>query len=128
TLSGGTGTLTVTLVNGLRQPVDVGLLTRTHSPDVHVESAAPVELGPEQRTTLRLAVRSSNGLHEVSMYPVTDKQQVVGTPLTFSVRTSQVGVLIWYVIGAAGVLLFVMILRRIVLRVRRRHWRLEDAS
>ncbi len=128
TLSGGDGTLTVTLVNGLRQPVDVGLHTLTHSPAVQVESAAPVELGPGQRTTLRLAVRSSNGLHEVSMFPVTSKGHVLGTPLTFSVRTSQVGVVIWYVIGAAGVLLFVMILRRIVLRVRHRQWRLEDSS
>ena len=76
TLSGGSGSLTVTLVNGLAQPIDVGLRTRTDSPDVRVESADPVALGPGQRTTLRLAVHSSAGLHEVSMFPVTDGGQV----------------------------------------------------
>ena len=54
TLSGGSGTLTVTLVNGLAQPIDVGLRTRTDDPSVRVESSDPVELGPGQRTTLRL--------------------------------------------------------------------------
>jgi hypothetical protein len=128
TLSGGTGTLTVTLVNGLRQPINVGLRTRTDSPTVRVESADPVALGPGQRTTLRLSVRSSPGLHEVSMYPVTGDSEVVGTPLTFNVRTSQVGQVIWYVLVAGAALLFVMILRRIVLRIRNRQWRLEDSA
>jgi hypothetical protein len=128
TLSGDTGTLTVTLVNGLRQPVDVGLRTRTDSSAVHVESAAPVALGPNQRTTLRLTVRSTTGLHDVSMYPVTRDAAEVGRPFTFSVRTSQVGQVIWYVIGAGCLLLVVMILRRIVLRLRNRHWRLEDSA
>ncbi len=128
TLSGGSGTLTVTLVNGLAQPIDVGLRSRTDSPSVRVESSDPVELGPGQRTTLRLSVRSSAGLHEVSMFPVTSDAEVVGTPFTFSLRTSQVGEVIWYVIVAGGVLLFVMILRRIVLRIRHRRWRIEDAS
>jgi hypothetical protein len=128
TLSGGSGTLTVTLVNGLRQPVDVGLRTRTGNPAVRVESADPVALGPGQRTTLRLTVHSSAGLHQVSMYPVTGDAQVVGTPFTFNVRTSQVGQVIWYVLIAGGALLFVMILRRIVLRIRNRQWRLEDSA
>ena len=34
TLSGGSGSLTVTLVNGLEQPITVGLRARTDSPDV----------------------------------------------------------------------------------------------
>ena len=128
TLSGGSGTLTVTLVNGLAQPIDVGLRTRTDDPSVRVESSDPVELGPGQRTTLRLAVRSGSGLHEVSMFPVTSEDQVVGTPFTFNVRTSQVGTVIWYVLAGGGLLLVVMILRRIVLRIRNRRWRLEDGA
>ena len=57
-------------------------------------------------------------MHEVPLSPVTAEGEEVGTPLTFSLRTSQVGRLIWYIIIAGGVLLAVMILRRIVLRVR----------
>jgi hypothetical protein len=128
TLSGGSGTLTVTLVNGLRQPIDVGLRTRTDSPSVRVESHDAVALGPGQRTTVRLSVRSSAGLHEVSMYPVAGGSELVGKPFTFNVRTSQVGQVIWYVLGGGGALLLVMILRRIVLRIRNRQWRLEDTA
>ena len=126
TLSGGSGTLTVNLVNGLAQPISVGLRTRTDSPAVRVESADPVALAPGQRTTLRLAVRSSTGLHEVTMLPVTGNDQVAGRPLRFNVRTSQVGQVIWYVLIGGGALLVVMILRRIVLRIRNRRWRIEE--
>ena len=123
TLSGGSGTLVVTLVNGLAQPIDVGLRTRTDSADVKVESADPVELGPGQRTTLRLAVHSRAGLHEVTMVPVTEGGQVAGQPFTFSLRTSQVGQVLWYVIAAGCLLLAVMVVRRIVIRIRSRRWR-----
>jgi hypothetical protein len=128
TLSGGSGTLTVTLVNGLAQPIDVGLRTHTDSADVKVESSDPVALGPGQRTTLRLSVHSGAGLHEVSMVPVTGDGQPAGQPFTFSLRTSQVGQVLWYVIAAGCLLLAVMVVRRIVLRIRNRQWRLEEQS
>ena len=60
--------------------------------------------------------------------PGDQRGQVVGTPFTFNVRTSQVGTVIWYVLAGGGVLLVVMILRRIVLRIRNRRWRLEDGT
>ena len=126
TLSAGSGALTVTLVNGLAQPISVGLRTRTDTQQVKVQSADPVVLGPGQRTTVRLAVESKQGLHEVSVYPVTKDGSQVGTPLQFSVRTSQVGQVIWYVLVAGLALLAVTIVRRIVLRVRHRQWRVEQ--
>ena len=126
TLSGGSGSLTVTLVNGLKQPITVGIKSRTDSPDVKVESPEPVSMQAGQRTTLRLKVASGVGVHEVVLQPVTTEGELAGTPLTFSLRTSQVGQLIWYIIIAGGVLLAVMIVRRIVLRVRLNRWRVEE--
>ena len=58
TLSGGSGSLTVTLVNGLQQPITVGLRARADSPDVKVEIPEPVSMQAGQRTTLRLQVTS----------------------------------------------------------------------
>ena len=58
TLSGGSGTLTVTIVNGLEQPITVGLRARADSPDVKVEPPDPVSMQPGQRTTLRLDTTS----------------------------------------------------------------------
>jgi hypothetical protein len=126
TLSGASGSLTVTLVNGLAQPITVGLRARTDSPDVKIETPKPVSMQAGQRTTLRLKVASTLGVHEVTLEPVTTEGQAAGTPLTFSLRTSQVGKLIWYIIVAGGVLLAVMVVRRIALRIRSRRWRVED--
>ncbi len=123
TLSGGSGSLTVTLVNDLQQPVTVGLQARTPGDSVRVEAPEPVSMQPGERTTLRLQVNSDVGVHDVTLYPVTVDGEAAGTPFTFSLRTSQVGRLIWYIIIAGGTLLAVMIVRRIVLRIRDRRWR-----
>jgi hypothetical protein len=124
TLSGGSGTLTVTLVNDLDQPVTVGIEPRSSSPDVRIHTPKPLEMAPGQRTVLRLkATASTIGVHEVTLTPVTTEGTELGTPLTFSLRTSQVGRLIWGVlVGGAG-LLFVMILRRILRGLREHRWR-----
>jgi len=128
TLSGGSGSLTVTLVNGLEQPVTVGLDARTDSPAVVVETPEPVSMQPGQRTTLRLQVASGVGVHDVTIFPVTTEGEAAGTSLTFSLRTSQVGRLIWYIIAAGGTLLVVMIVRRIVLRIRDHRWRQNETG
>lgn len=124
-LSSGSGDITVTLVNDLEQPVTVGLRVETDG-EVRVDTGDPVELGPGQRSTQRLPVRSTDGVHEVTLQPVTRQGAAVGEAFTFSLRTSEVGRVIWVVIAAAGALLAVMILRRVVLRVRRRSWRDPD--
>jgi hypothetical protein len=79
-----------------------------------------------QRTTLRLQVKSNVGVHEVTLSPVTTQGENAGTALTFGLRTSHVGRLIWYIIIAGGVLLAVMIVRRIVLRIRLNRWRVKE--
>ena len=83
---------------------------------------------PGQRTTLRLQVSSGVGVHDVTIFPVTTRARATGTPLTFNLRTSQVGRLIWYILAAGGTLLVVMIVRRIVLRLRGHQWRRDEAS
>lgn len=123
TLSGGSGSPTVTLVNGLRRPILVGLKARTDSPEVTVVTPKPVRMQPGQRTTLRLQVTNGVGVHDVTLSPMTASGQETGTPLTFSMRTSGVGRLIWYIILAGGALLAVMIARRIALRIRSHRWR-----
>ena len=126
TLSGGSGSLTVTLVNGLDQPIIVGLKARTDSPQVKVETPEPVSMQPGERRTARLRVTSGVGVHDVTIFPVTIDGEETGTPLTFTLRTSQVGRLIWYIIIAGGTLLGVMIVRRIALRIRSNRWRRSE--
>jgi hypothetical protein len=128
TLSGGSGSLTVSLVNGLEQPITVGLAARTGNARVRVEAPEPVRMQPGERTTLRLQVTSEVGVHDVTLFPVTVDGEALGTPLTFSLRTSQVGRLIWYVIIGGGALLAVTIVRRILLRIRDSRWRRTEET
>ena len=124
TLSGGSGTLTVTLVNGLDQPITVGIAARSSSPDVRVEAPAPLDMAPGQRTVLRLRARATSiGVHEVTLTPVTSGGAALGTPLTFNLRTSQVGRLIWVVLVGGAALLVVMIIRRVTRGIREHRWR-----
>ena len=113
TMSGGSGTIVVTLVNDLDKRVRVGIRARTNSSQLTIETPTTVTLPPKQRTTVRLSADSSGiGVREVTLIPITDKGDAVGTPMSFAVRSSQVGVLIWAIMGAGMLLLVVMIIRR----------------
>ncbi|MCW2753822.1 MAG: hypothetical protein JWQ32_1233 [Marmoricola sp.] len=121
TLSGGSGTLAVTLVNGLDQPITVGISARTSTGDVHIEPIKPIKMAAGEHTVLRLrADASSIGVTEVTLVPVTSNGQAAGTPLTFSLRTSQVGNLIWGVLAAGALVLVILVGRRIRQRIRER--------
>lgn len=120
TMSGGSGTLTVTLVNDLDETVTVGTRALTRDAGVKIKTPDPVSMQPGQRTSLRLTAQADDiGVHRVTLTPVTEKGQRLGTPIEFDIRTSQVGQLIWVIMVAGAVLLFAMVLRRIVIRVRR---------
>lgn len=121
TMSGGSGSFVVTLVNELRYPVRVGLRAHADSTDLKISTPPPVVLPPGQRTTVRLGAKASDiGVRRVRLTPVTREGDAVGTPVTFSVRSSQVSSLIWGVMIAGGTLLVVMIVRRAVKRGLRR--------
>ena len=55
--------------------------------------------------SLSIRLTSAIGVHQVTIHPVTTQGEETGTPLTFSLRTSNVGKLIWYIIIAGGTLL-----------------------
>lgn len=127
TLSGGSGTLTVTLVNDLEQPVTLGVEVRSRE-DVRAESPEPVELGPGQRATLRLPIVSEEGVHDVDLQPVTSAGNAVGEPFSFVLRTSQVGRLVWFVMAGGALVFAVTLLRRVRQRLRERDRPAENAS
>lgn len=127
TLSGGTGPVSVSIVNGLDHPIEVGLKPITTSPKVVVKVPDPVRLEPKQRASVKVQIETSTvGVQEIGLAPATTEGQVLGEPFTFNLRTSQVGLLIWVIMFAGAGLLLVMIVRRIIRRVRTRSWRLEN--
>ncbi|HET7682602.1 MAG TPA: DUF6049 family protein [Marmoricola sp.] len=119
TLSGGEGTLTVSLVNDLEQPVTVGVRATTSDSEVRIVAPDPVRVGPGERVAVRLRAEASRiGVHEVALSPVTVSGRAFGEPLTFNLRISQVGRLIWIIMIGVGALFFAAVVLRIVQRVR----------
>ena len=118
-MSSETGPIAVTVVNKLDVPVTVRLEARTGRDGLKISSPEPRTLGPGQRAPVRLrAVSTSIGVHQVTLVATTADGQQIGSAVQFNVRTSNVGLVIWVVMGVAGALLLVMIGFRIVRRVR----------
>jgi hypothetical protein len=118
TMSSGEGPIQVTLVNGLDEPVTVGVEARTSSPDLKVVAPDPITLGPGQRAAVRLkATASGVGVHTITLVAVDADGAPIGTVTRFSIRTSQVGLVIWVVMGIAGAVLLVAVGFRVARRV-----------
>ena len=127
-MSSETGPIAVTLVNNLDEPVTVRLEARTPRDDLRVVVPGPVTLAPGQRAPVRMRAESTSiGVHEVTLHATTEEGDPIGSQVQFNVRTSNVGFVIWLVMGAGGGLLVVAIVWRIVRRVRDRRTRSADA-
>ncbi len=121
TTSDESGTFDVTLVNGLDQPVTVGLRATAPGATLALETPGAVDLAPGGRSAIRINARSTDiGIHLVTLQPVTADGVAVGQPSTLSIRSSRVGFILWVVMGVGGGLLLVLVVVRIWRRVQQR--------
>jgi hypothetical protein len=121
TLSSEDGDFLVTLANGLDERVRVGLRASVSEPGLQLTTPTAVTLEPNERRSVRVAVRSSGiGIHRVVLQPTTVTGLSVGAPATLSVRSSSVGLVLWAIMAGGSAVLFGAIAVRIVRRVRRR--------
>jgi len=119
TLSSGEGTFAITLVNDLDQPVTVGVQATTGTTELEIPSPDPVSLGPGQRASVRLRATANDiGVHAVSLVPTNRNGATLGNATRFNVRSSQVGLVIWAVMGVGALILFGAIAVRLVRRFR----------
>ncbi|HEX4977050.1 MAG TPA: DUF6049 family protein [Nocardioides sp.] len=120
-MSSETGPIAVTVVNNLEEPVTVRLEARTSREDLRITVPDPVTLEPGQRAPVRMrAEATAIGVHEVTLRATTADGDPLGSQVQFNVRTSNVGIVIWLVMGVGGGLLLAAIVWRIVRRVRDR--------
>ena len=121
TMSSETGTFQVTLVNGLAERVTVGL--RASVADDRLELTTPdvIQLPPRGRGAMRIdAVASDIGIHLVTLQPVSSEGTALGGSSRLSIRSSNVGLILWVVMAVGGAALFAMIAFRIVRRILQR--------
>ncbi len=118
-LSSATGRFPLTVTNGLSVPVTVEVVARAENPAVTVDAISPLTLDPGQRRDIEATARSDgSGLTGVRVRLTTTSHRPVGQPWTFDVRSTQIGVAIWVVMGIGAAILFGAAARRIVMRVR----------
>ena len=121
TLSSETGSFSVTVVNGLDEPVTVGLDVVTKAGGPEIRPPDLVTLGAGQRASVRLSVRDAGtGVHAVELVPTTEDGRTLGRPTRIKVRSSQVGLVIWLIIGTGAAVFVAAIALRVVRRVRAR--------
>jgi hypothetical protein len=101
--------------------VTVGLRATAPNTRLSLSTPDPVQLPPRGRGPMRIdATATDIGIHLVTLQPVTSDGAEVGEATRLSIRSSQVGLILWIVMGVAGALLFVLVSLRIARRVRQR--------
>lgn len=121
TLSGDSGTLTLTLANRLNQPVVAGVKVSSPDPGLQFAPPAAETLTPGQRLVLKVGTKAdSTAVNPISVEVVTTNGATVGQPFEFTLRTSQVGRLIWGVLITSGLIFVVLVIRRVSTAIRER--------
>jgi hypothetical protein len=119
TLSSDAGFFPITLTNELDHPVTVGAVVSDDDGLLSVDEVDMQVLEPRTQVTLTVSVVApSVGVTTVTVRLVTGSGQQFGDPTTFPLRSSMVGTVIWYAMGAVGVFLLLLVVRRIWRRVR----------
>lgn len=126
-LASDNGPFAVTVRNGLDQPIRIRILA--HSSDqLVIKAPALIELGPGARQTVNLSAQArSIGVHPVRLVATDEEGRALGASEETSVRSNQVGRIIWVVMGTGVGILFLAIAVRLTRRIRQ-HRQTQKAS
>lgn len=120
TLSSDSGRFPISVTNGLDKPVTLQMQVTARDPGMTVQPIGPVTLQRDQRVTVTVVTNSRGvGITTLTARLFTQDGKAFGESATFQVRTTQIGVVVWVVMGIGAAVLFVAAARRIVTRVRR---------
>lgn len=118
TLSSGSGPLPATVSNGLDYPVTVRIIGETTN-SVQVSGPQRLRLGPGERVAIKLQVTTSApGVSNVTLLVADVDDTPLGGSTSLPVRSTEVGNIVWFIIGAGVALLFAAIVVRLIRRIR----------
>ncbi len=120
TLSSNKGGFPLTIANDTDHTVRVGLDLVADNPSLDLDDVAPVELTAGERHTVTVEV----DLGEQTSSTVTARLassagDTFGSPAVFNIRSSNVGLIVWITMAAAGLLVVATWARRFLGRRRR---------
>jgi uncharacterized protein DUF6049 len=113
TLSSSSGRFPLTITNDLTWPVRVGVQLKAED-GLDIRMDEPIDVEPQQSTTVNVQVNAEDvGVTEVTARLTTPNGRPFGEPVSFSMRSSVVGTVIWIAFGAAGAIVLLAVGRRI---------------
>lgn len=119
TLSSASGSFGVGVSNELDHAVTVRMEATTGD-GARVDIPNPIVLGANSRSTVTIDARTSRpGVHNVQLRLTDLDGNPIGADGEVPIRSGQVGVVIWLIIGAGVGILFLAIAIRLVRRIRR---------
>ncbi|MDQ3663272.1 MAG: DUF6049 family protein, partial [Actinomycetota bacterium] len=123
TLSSSRGRFPLTVSNQLDRSVTVSVSVQTVPGDLgsstRFDSGSRLTIQSGDQDTVTVETRVGDvGVTSAEAYVVTQSGRRVGVPLSFSMRTSVVGTVIWAIMGAASALLVFAVARRLWRRSR----------
>ena len=123
TLSSARGRFPLTVTNRLDRPVTVSVAVLTEDaepvPGAQFDTGESLTIRPGRSDTVAVDTRVGRaGVTSAKAYLLTKNGRRFGTPLSFSLRTSAVGTVIWVILGLACAVLVFAIARRLVRRAR----------
>ncbi|MDQ4085945.1 MAG: DUF6049 family protein [Actinomycetota bacterium] len=128
TLSSDSGRFPISITNRLGEPVTVDLSVTARDPRVTVAPIQPVTLQRDQRVTVTVLTSSRGvGITTLTARMLTQTGRPFGPVATFQVRITQIGTLVWVIMGVGAAILFIAAGRRIVVRVRGHRRRVRGA-
>ncbi|GAA3538585.1 hypothetical protein GCM10022196_18540 [Aeromicrobium flavum] len=121
TLSSSRGGFPLTISNDTKEPVRVGLDLAADNPSLELDDIAPVEIDAGERHTFTVEVDLEEQTSStVTARLATESGATFGEPAVFNIRSSNVGLIVWVTMGAAGLLVVLTWARRFRTRRRRR--------
>ncbi len=128
TLSSASGRFPISITNGLNAPVTVDLAVTARDPRMTVAPIRPITLQRDQRVTVTVLTNSRGvGITTLTARMLTQAGKPFGPRASFQVRTTQIGTLVWVIMGVGAAVLFIAAGRRILSRVRRHRRRARGA-
>ena len=117
-LSSNSGPFSVTITNGLDEPVSVRIVA-TSNPPMTITAPETVELAANTTTTRLLEASTDKlGVHNVTISVTDPDGNPLGSTDELPIRAAQVSQVIWLIMGGAVGLLFLAIVLRVVRRIR----------
>ncbi len=127
-MSSNSGRFAITVSNGLRSEVTVRLDVTAQDPALRFGPLDKVVLAPGQRRDIQvIGTAKGSGITAVQAQLATPQGHPFGKPWRFDVRTTEIGLVIWGVMGVGAAVLFVTAGFRIVRRIRG-GWRRRGAE